>query len=308
MGAGDVRVRLHASSLNYHDYLVCTGVLPTPDGRVPLSDGAGEVVAVGSAVTELAVGDRVVSTFYPQWLAGVPDRAATAHLPGDRTDGYAREEVVAPATAFSRAPEGWSHAEAATLTCAGLTAWRALFVETTVAPGQTVLVQGTGGVSVYALQLAKAAGATVIATTSSEDKRERLVALGADHVVNYRTDPSWGRTAKALTGGRGVDHVVEIGGDLRQTLAACGHGAHVALVAMLDLSPATFPFVPMITKSVRITGLSVGNREHHLAMVRGVEATGLRPVIDVSYPLEQIAAAFRHQESGRHVGKICLEW
>lgn len=308
VGPGEIRVRLHASSLNYHDFMVVTGMMPVDDGRIPMSDGAGEVVAVGADVADLRPGDRVVSTFFPRWRSGPPDPAAMAVLPGDRTDGYAREEVVAPATDFTRAPAGYGHAEAATLTCAGLTAWRALFVEAKVSPGDTVLVQGTGGVSLFALQFAKVAGATVIATSSSDEKLERARALGADHVINYRSEPKWGARARELTGGRGVDHVVEIAGDFGQSMAACAVGGHIALVAMLAGSTHKFPFFAMIGKNVRITGLSVGNREQHLAMIRAIEANGIRPVIDASFPLDGIADAFRLQEAATHFGKICLEW
>ena len=177
-----------------------------------MSDGAGVVTAVGPGVTEFAVGDNVVSTFFPDWHGGEATVELLRAVPGDRADGYAREAVTAPATSFTRAPKGYSHAEAATLTCAGLTAWRALVVNGNLKAGDVVLTQGTGGVSIFALQFAKAAGATVISTTSSADKAARLKALGADHVINYKDDADWGRTAKKLTGGRGVDHVVEIGG------------------------------------------------------------------------------------------------
>lgn len=307
-GVGEVRVELHASSLNFHDYLVVAGALATEPGRVPMSDGAGVVVQLGEGVTALAIGDHVVSTFYPDWVAGRPTAQALATLPGDRTDGFARTSVVAPARAFTKAPQGWTHEDAATLPCAALTAWRALFVEATVNPGDIVLVEGTGGVSVFALQLAKAAGATVVATTSSDEKMVRLEGLGADHVVNYRSEPAWGKAVRRWTGGRGVDHVVEIGGDFEQAAAACTQGGHIALVSMLDGTARPFPFVPMIGKNLRISGLSVGSREHQLDMVRALEANGLRPVIDNSFGLPEIADAFRYQESRRHVGKIVLSW
>jgi len=307
---GQIRVRLRASSLNYHDYAVVTGGIPTTDGRIPMSDGAGEVVEVGEGVTAFAVGDRVVSTFFPRWLAGEPTPEAMAEVPGDRGDGYAREEVVAAATAFTRAPAGYSHAEAATLTCAALTAWRSLFVEAQVLPGETVLVQGTGGVSVFALQFAKAAGARVIATSSSPAKLERLRAMGADHVIDYRADPQWGKTARRLTGGRGVDHVVEIGGagTLPQSIAACRLRGHIGLIGVLAGLAGDVPTAAIMRGNVRISGLTVGSREHQEAMIRAIEANGIRPVIDSSYPLERLADAFRHQESGRHFGKICVEW
>jgi NADPH:quinone reductase-like Zn-dependent oxidoreductase len=308
--AGQVRVRLHASSLNYHDYMVVTGGIPTPDGRIPMSDGAGEVVEVGEGVSELAVGDRVVSTFFPRWLGGELTPEAMAEMPGDRVDGYAREEVVAATTAFTRAPAGYTYAEAATLPCAALTAWRGLFVEGRLQPGETVLVQGTGGVSMFALQFAKAAGARVIATSSSAAKLERLRELGADHLINYREDPSWGETARKLTGGRGVDHVIEIGGagTLGQSIAACRLRGHISLVGGLAGWAGEVPITALVGGNLRVIGIAVGSREQQLAMIRAIDANGIRPVVDSSYPLEELADAFRHQESGRHFGKICVEW
>jgi len=310
VGPHDIRVRLHASSLNYHDYIVCLGGIPTPDGRIPMSDGAGEVMEIGSKVTDFAVGDHVVSTFFPLWLAGPPEIPLMAEVPGDRTDGYAREEVVAAANAFTHAPRAYSHAEAATLTCAALTAWRALFVEASLQPGETVLVQGTGGVSIFALQFAKAAGANVIATSSSPAKLDRLAALGADHLINYKTDEKWGVTARQLTGGRGVDHVVEIGGagTLTQSIAATRLSGNIALIGVLAGFAGNVPTAAIMGGNVRINGLTVGSRAQQIAMVRAIDANGIRPVIDSSFPLEDIAAAFRHQASQAHFGKICLEW
>ena len=211
-GPGEVTVRIRASSINYHDYLVVAGKAAATDKLIPLTDGAGDIVAVGDGVTEYDKGDRVISTFFPEWVDGEPPnrfgREIFASVPGDGVDGFAREYVTAPASAFTPAPKGFSYAESASLVCAGLTAWRALAVEAHVKAGDIVLVQGTGGVSIFALQFAKAMGATVIATSSSDEKLERLKALGADHLINYRSEPKWGSAARALTGGRGVDHVV----------------------------------------------------------------------------------------------------
>ncbi len=181
-GAGQIRVRIHASSLNYHDLGVVSGHMPSADRRIPMADGAGIVEAVGAGVSDFAIGDRVVSTFFPTWLNGDPVNGDFSTVPGDGVDGYAREWVVAKATSFTHAPQGWSHAEAATLTTAGLTVWRALVVNGGIKAGDTVLVQGTGGVSVFALQVAKALGATVIATSSSDEKLERARQLGADQL------------------------------------------------------------------------------------------------------------------------------
>lgn len=307
-GPGEIRVRLRASSLNYHDYIVAVGGIPTPDGRIPMSDGAGEVLAVGPGVTAFAPGDAVVSTFFPNWLDGEPIPGGFAGVPGDGADGYAREEVVAPATAFTHQPRGYSHAEAATLTCAGLTAWRALVVEGRMKAGDTVLVQGTGGVSIFALQFAKAAGATVIATSSSDAKLERLKALGADHLINYRTTPAWGAEAARLTGG-GVDHVVEIGGagTFPESIAAARIGGHISLIGVLAGYAGPIPTVQIMGKQQRVIGITVGTRRQQLDMIRAIDANGIKPVISDHFELARLGDAFRHQESGQHFGKIVID-
>jgi NADPH:quinone reductase-like Zn-dependent oxidoreductase len=307
-GPGELRVRLHASSLNYHDYVLVSGGIPTVDGRIPMTDGAGTVLDVGPRVSGWAPGDRVMSLFFPDWLGGRATPENTRTLPGDRDDGFAREEVTAPASWFTRVPAGYSHAEAATLPCAGLTAWRALMVDGPLLAGETVLVQGSGGVSVFALQFAKAAGATVIATTSSRTKMERYRALGADHVIDHRADPEWGRTVRKLTGGRGVDHVVEVGGaaNVEQSIHACAMGGHIAVLGVLAGHKAPLSTVRVMSAQLRLQGLTVGSREQQLAMVRAIEATGLRPVLDRSFALAELADAFEHQLSGAHFGKIVL--
>ena len=308
-GPGEITVRLRASSLNFHDYMVVKGITGPKERRIPMSDGAGEVIAVGEGVEEFAVGDHVVSTFFPDWLDGEAQVEGFGRVPGDGIDGYAREQVTAPATAFTHAPRGWSHAEAATLTTAGLTAWRALFVDGTLKPGNVVLVQGTGGVSIFALQLAKLAGARVIATSSSNDKLERLRALGADELINYREDPEWGMTARRLTDGRGVDHVLDVGGPdtLAQSMLAARVGGHVALIGVLSGVEGQLPLGLALGRQVRLQALIVGSRRHQQDMVRALEASTLRPVIDRHFALEDIVAAFRHQESGAHFGKIVLD-
>lgn len=306
----EITVRLHANSLNYHDYVVVSGVWGPAEPRIPMADGAGEVIAIGEGVNEFAVGDRVVSTFFPTWLSGAPDVVGFATVPGDGVDGYAREEVTAPITAFTHAPKGYSHTEAATLTTAGLTAWRALFSDDHVKPGDVVLVQGAGGVSIFALQFAKMAGATVIATSSSDEKLERLRSLGADHVINYRSDPAWGETARALTGGRGVDHVVDVGGPstLQQSMEAVRAAGHISVIGILGGVEAALQFVPVLVKQIRLQGVLVGNRAQQIEMIKAIDANGMKPVVDRSFPLEEIVQAFRHQESNRHFGKICLEF
>ena len=307
-GPGEIRVRLRASSLNYHDYLVAVGGIPTPDGRIPMSDGAGEVLALGAGVSEFAVGQKVVSTFFPNWLDGRPVPGGFSAVPGDGTDGYAVEEVVAPATSFTAVPTGYSDAEAATLTCAGVTAWRALVTKGRIKPGDSVLVQGTGGVSIFALQFAKAAGATVVATSSSGEKLERLKAMGADHLINYREQPGWGAKVVKLTGG-GVDHVVEIGGSgtLPESIAAARLGGHISLIGVLSGFGGPVPTAQIMMKQIRLEGITVGTRREQQDMVKAIEASGIRPVIDSHFPLAELAAAFRHQESGRHFGKICVD-
>lgn len=307
--AGEITVRVRASSLNYHDLGVVSGAMGPAERRIPMSDGAGEVIAVGAGVEEFAVGDHVVSTFFPDWLDGEPSVAGFGRVPGDGIDGYAREQITMPATAFTRAPKGYSHAQAATLTTAGLTAWRALFENGRLAPGQTVLVQGSGGVSIFALQLAKLAGANVIATTSSQEKMGRLKELGADEVINYRENPDWGKAVRRLTGGRGVDHVVEVGGPatLAQSITASRVGGHIAVIGVLTGIDSELPLVQALARQVRLQALIVGSRLHQQNFVRAIEATGLQPVIDRHFPLEDMVAAFQYQASGQHFGKIVLD-
>ena len=241
-GPGEIAVRLRASSLNYHDYAVVKGMIPTAEDRIPMSDG-------------------------------------------------------------------YSAAEAATLTCAGLTAWRALFADGCVKPGDTVLVQGTGGVSIFALQFAKAAGATVIATSSSNDKLERLKAMGADHLINYKEVEAWGPKVLELTGGKGVDCVVEIGGPgtLHQSMMATRIGGHVALIGVLTGFAGPVQTALLMAKNLRVQGLTVGSRAQQLDMIAAIEANGIRPVLDKHFPLADLADAFRHQESGKHFGKIIVD-
>jgi len=307
--AGEISVRIRASSLNYHDYAVVSGMWGPTVPRIPMSDGAGEVVAVGAGVSEFAIGDTVVSTFFPTWLDGEPLVEGFATVPGDGVDGYAREQVTMPATAFTHAPRGYTPAEAATLTTAGLTAWRALMEHGRLRAGDTVLVQGSGGVSVFALQFARMAGATVIATTSSDAKAERLRALGAAHVINYREDADWGASVRRLTAGRGVDHVVEVGGPrtLAQSMEAARIGGHVALIGILSGVSGELPLVTALVRQLRLHAVLVGSRRQQIEMIRAIDANGMRPVIDRHFPLADLVAAFRHQEANRHFGKICVD-
>ncbi|MEQ1652139.1 MAG: NAD(P)-dependent alcohol dehydrogenase [Hyphomicrobium sp.] len=307
--AGQIRVRLHANSLNYHDYAVAIGAIPSADGRVMMSDGAGVVEAVGSGVTEFAAGDSVVSCFFPYWQDGTPPHGNFSHVPGDGIDGYARETIVTPATWFTHAPKGWSHAEAATLPCAALTAWRALVVEGNIKAGDSVLILGTGGVAIFALQMAKMMGATAIITSSSDAKLERAKAMGADHTINYKTDTEWGKSVLKWTGGRGVDHVLEIGGPgtLPQSIMAARIGGHISMIGILTGVSGDVPTLNMMVKQIKLQGIIVGSRKHQQDMVRALDANGLRPVIDKTFPLAGLADAFRHEEKAQHFGKICVE-
>ncbi len=309
-GLGEIRVRLHAASLNFRDGLVVGGIFPTRDGLIPLSDGAGKVVAVGEGVREFAVGDAVVSTFHPNWLGGHSEKAELNNSPGGPADGFACEETTRPATHFTHAPSGYSAAESASLTCAGVTAWRAVVTDGQVKPGATVLVQGTGGVSLFALQFAKAAGATVIATSGSAEKLARLQALGADHLINYRADEKWGETVLGLTDGLGVDHVIEVGGPntIGQSFVAARTGAHIAIIgAVGGFQIDTMPFAIVQAKRLKLQAVTVGSRRDQIDMVRGIEANGIRPVLDRSFALENLADAFRHLQSGQHFGKVCID-
>jgi NADPH:quinone reductase-like Zn-dependent oxidoreductase len=307
-GSGELLVRVRASSLNFHDLFVIQGKIPSADGRVPLSDGAGEVVAVGDGVAEFEVGDHVVSTFYPYWQGGEMTRTTKRDIPGETIDGYAREYACMPAHAFTKAPAGYTHAEAATLPCAGVTAWRALVAYGGVKPGDSVLVLGTGSVSLFALQFAKAAGAEVIATSSSEEKLEKMRSLGADILINYRTIPDWGRAVKERTDGRGVDHVIEVGGPatLMQSITACRTGGHIALVGVLTGFTAEVSIPALFSNQIRTSGVSVGSREDQEDMIRAITVNRLRPIVDRTFALEDIAAACRRYESHANFGKLSL--
>ena len=308
---GEIRVRNHASSLNFHDYVVATGLLPVDDGRIPMSDGAGVVEAVGPGVTQFQPGDRVMSCFFPQWDDGpADDPGKISGVPGDNIDGFAAETVTMPASTFTSMPDGYTFEQAATLPCAAATAWRALMVEAKVKPGDTVLVQGSGGVSVFALQFAKAAGCHVIATSSSDAKLEKLSELGADQLINYRQFEKWGDRTLEITGGRGVDVIVEVGGSgtLAQSVRAIAMGGHISMIGVLTGFHGEVPTAELFQKNAVISGITVGSRANQKDMVRAINTAGIQPVIDRSFGLEDLAEAFRLQESQAHFGKICLRF
>lgn len=305
---GEIQVDIHANSLNFHDLLVAQGDFPTEEGRILLSDGAGIVTAVGEGVTEFAIGDHVVSCFFPAWQNGPATISDFVSVPGDGMQGYATDKVNAAATAFTHAPKQYNHEEAATLTTAGLTAWRALVVDGQLQAGQTVLVLGTGGVSIFALNMAKSMGATVIATTSSEQKKEKLLELGADHVINYRDETNWGDKVLELTQGRGADIVVEVGGPatLAQSIRACKVGGHIALIGVLTGYAGEIPTAELMAKQLSLKGLIVGSRQHQKEMIQALESYDWKPIIDKTFKLDELAEAFSYQESGQHFGKICI--
>lgn len=308
-GPGEVLVRIRACSLNFHDRMVVTGKKSCADGRIPLSDGAGEVIAVGAGVEAFKAGDAVVSCYWPNWLGGEASPANKQGELGDDLDGYAREYACMPWQAFTKAPAGYTHVEAATLTCAGVTAWRGLVTCGQVKPGDTVLILGTGSVSLFALQFAKMAGARVIATSSSDAKLEKLRRLGADALINYKAVPDWGSRARDLNDGRGVDHVVEVGGPgtLAQSITACRTGGHIALIGVLTGFAGDVSIPALFSNQIRVSGISIGSRNDQEDMIRAITVNGLRPVIGRSFPLHEIASAFRSYEGQKHFGKVCVE-
>ena len=306
--AFEVQVAMKASSLNFHDYAVVTGLIPTASGRIPLSDGAGVVTAVGDGVGYFKVGDSVISHFFPHWVGGRPSESALLGIPGDHIDGFAAQTITMPEHAFGMMPKNLDYPAASTLSCAALTAWRALVVEAKLKPGDWVLVQGTGGVSIFALQFARIMGCHIIATSSSDEKLQRLTALGATAVVNYRDNPNWGDVVMEITGGRGVDLVVEVGGpgNLPQSIRGLAVDGCISLIGVLTGFSGEVPTAELMTKNGRISGITVGSHSDQRAMNAAVEAHNLQPVIDSTFELSELADAFRHQESQQHVGKICV--
>jgi len=309
-GPGQAVVRVRACSLNYRDLVVSKGgygraVRPP---LTPLSDGAGEVVEVGEGVTRVRPGDRVAAMFMQGWIDGPPDDAKAATALGGALDGMLNEKVCLDAAGLVPIPGNLSFEEAASLPCAAVTAWHSLFDSGRLQPGQSVLIQGSGGVSVFALQFAKMAGAQVIATTSGRGgKEDRLRALGADHVINYVTTPDWDRAVRDLTGGNGVDHVIEVGGanTLPLSLKSVRRGGHIALIGVLAGGGEVDPRF-IFLKQVRIQGIYVGSRRMFEDMNRAIATGGIQPVIDRVFPFGEAPAAFSYLESGAHFGKVCV--
>jgi len=304
----EVLVRWRATSLNYHDYLVGIGGIPVEEGRVPMSDGAGEVVAVGENVSTWQEGDKVMSLFFPDWLSGKPNAQNTQAISGDTTDGFASEYTCVKEQSLTRMPNNYSFEEAATLPCAGLTAWRALMVEGNLQAGDSVLIQGTGGMSIFALKLAKAAGAYVYATSSSDEKMARLKELGADEVFNYRTDESWGKTIAQRSGG--VDHVLDVGADatIKHSIDAVAVGGHICLIGILGGMTAEIELPSVILSHIKMSGLAVGSKAMQEKMVAAIEVNDIHPVLDKNFAFDELAAAFEYQATGSHFSKITLTY
>jgi NADPH:quinone reductase-like Zn-dependent oxidoreductase len=310
LGPSQVRVHVRAVSLNHRDLLVIHGHHPDQSRPplVPLSDCAGEVVEVGCEVRRFRIGDRVSAAPLPEWVTGSFNSAMLATSLGDAVDGVLTEYFSCDQRAIVALPDWLSFEEAATLPRAALTAWNALFEQGNLKPGQTVLVQGSGGVSIFALQFAVAAGARVIATSCSDQKLQRLRELGAAHGVNYRREPDWSRSVLEATNGAGVDHVIEIGGagTLDQSIKATAVGGCISAIGVLTGASGTVDVSPILKKTLRLQGIVVGSVEMFERMVGTIENLEIIPVIDRTFDMQDIAAAVKYLESGRHVGKIVL--
>lgn len=308
-GPGQVLVRMRAASLNYRDLMMVTGSytknLPFP--LIPLSDGAGEVVRTGPGVMGWKAGDKVIGTFFQAWTAGGITDAVSRSALGGAVDGVLAESVLLREEGLVRLPDGFSFEEGATLPCAALTAWNALTAGG-LACGDTVLAMGTGGVSVFAVQFARAAGARVIATTGSPAKMERLKSLGAAEAIDYKATPDWEKRVLQLTAHRGVDQVMEVGGagTLLKSMKAVRTGGYIALIGVLSGNTGEVNPLPAVMKAIRIQGIFVGSREMFEAMNRAVALHRIRPVIDRVFPFDAAKEAYRHLQSGAHFGKVVV--
>lgn len=308
-GPHEVLVRVRAVSLNFRDLLVVEGYAHwrPKSRRIPVSDGSGDVVAIGQNITRFRVGDRVAATFFPGWISGQIDETRLAgSMGGPAADGMLCELRALPETALVSVPDHLSHEQAATLPVAALTAWHSVIEQGQTQLGDVVLTQGTGGVALFAVQFAVAAGARVIALSSTESKLAQLRAMGADRVVNYRETPAWDNKAREMTNGRGVDMVVDVrGGDLTQSVRATRAGGLVSLVGNLAGFDATLD-LRRITSGVRIHDVSVGSRDMFERMNRAIALHQLRPTIDRVFSFPETQEAFRHLKTGQHMGKICI--
>jgi NADPH:quinone reductase-like Zn-dependent oxidoreductase len=306
-----ILVRIQAASLNYRDLLIARGHYmggAVSANTIPLSDGAGEVLAVGSNVTRFRVGDRVAGTFFRGWIDGKPPRGPLIALGAPPADGVLSELAVFDEQNAVSVPAHLSPAKAATLPCAAVTAWRSLVDIGGIAPGETVLLLGTGGVSIFALQFARLAGARVLITSSSDEKLARAKALGADGCINYRTHPEWDREVLRLTDGRGVDHVLDVGGagTLARSIAAVAVGGQVAMIGVLTGVGAAGSPYGLLGKQASLNGVYVGSRGHFERMNAAIATHGMEPIVDREFGFDEAAAAYRHLESGAHLGKVVI--
>lgn len=309
-GPGQVRVRLGAGTLNFRDLMVVRGVYGPGSGKplVPGSDGVGKVIETGPGVTRFAVGDRVATSFFPEWVDGQMTPASLAGALGGGGAGTFAEEIVLGEHSLVKSPAHLSDEEAATLTCVGTTAWHALFETSTIQPGSTVVLLGTGGVSIFALQLAKAAGCRVIITSSSDEKLARARALGADETINYTRVPEWSTEVRRLTGSTGADLVLEVGGEktLQQSLASVRLMGTVVTIGAVSGSGGGVPPRALIPGATRLQGVFVGPRRMHEKVARFVENAKIRPVVDRVFDFGKLPEAYRHLESGSHFGKVAV--
>jgi NADPH:quinone reductase-like Zn-dependent oxidoreductase len=310
-GHGEVVVRMRAVSLNYRD--LAGLIYPAPSARpfTPFSDGCGIVEAVGPGVTRVEPGDRVSTLFFEDWIGGGPsvEKAGSA-LGGGRPRGAGAERIVLSQEGVSKTPDYLDDRQVACLPCAALTAWRALFVDARLEPGDTVVLQGTGGVSIFGLQFAKAAGYRTIITSSSDEKLERARALGADHIVNYKAVPEWSKAVREHTGGRGADFIMEVGGagTLDESLKSVRLGGHIAVIGILSGFSPPLQIGMMIGTSARLQGVSVGSRDMFEAMCRALELHRIKPVVDMTFAWTDARAAFAAMQNGEHFGKIVLDF
>lgn len=310
-GPGQVLLRMRAASLNFRDIRMLEGLYNPRQALplVPASDGVGEVVELGEGVERVATGERVCPMFAQGWIAGGPRRERIRRTLGGPLDGTLAEYMVVDAESVVRAPGHMSDEQAACLPCAGVTAWSALVTTGSVKPGDVVLTEGTGGVSIFALQIAKLLGARVIATSSSDTKLERAKELGASEVINYKKDREWGKTARGFTvGARGVDHVVEVGGGatLPQALKAIAPGGRISIIGVLSGVATDLSLLPILMNGIRLQGVFVGHRDAFEALAQACEVNQLDPVIEHVYPLEEARDAFEHMKSSGQFGKICV--
>lgn len=310
-GHGQVLLRMKAASLNFRDLLTVKGLYnpQQPLPLIPCSDGVGEVLEVGEGVSRVKVGDRVATLFAQKWWSGRPERDKLRSTLGGPYDGTLAELMVLDENGVVPVPEHLSDVEASTLPCAAVTAWSALVTQGNVRAGDTVLVQGTGGVSIFALQFANLLGARVIVTSSKAEKLEKARRAGSWAEINYVDEPEWGKAARKLTGGAGVDLIVEVGGGgtLAQSLKAVSVGGQISMIGVLSGGVAKVSITPILMSAVRVQGILVGSREGFEAMNRAIAQHEMRPVVDRVFPFAETVDAFQYMADGRHFGKVCIE-